>query len=168
DAIGQRGLGLILGPEAKELLCKMEQALGVAPRIDNKEIWEVEEWGPDEWSEQVLAAIIFAKAVNIQYVPENAENFRGNVAGYWVRRAPKGLVLVSSDGDEDIFVGVLVEKENRRATVLGWMRGSEGKVPQFYQNGCWVIPAEALHSIEELPGKERLRTMPPFQEEMWS
>ena len=43
------------------------------------------------------------------------------------------------------------------------MRGSEGKLPQFYQKNCWVIPPEALHAMEELPGKERLRVMPPFK-----
>jgi hypothetical protein len=163
EDIKQAGFEVILGSAAKELLCKMEQALGVAPRIDQKKIWEVEEWGSDEWTEQALAEIAFAKAVNIQYVPKR-ENLEGNVAGYRVRRAPNGLVLVPSDGDEDIFVGVVVEKEKRRAGVLGWMRGSEGKVPQFYQDRCWVIPAEALHNIEELTGKEPLGAMLPFQE----
>jgi hypothetical protein len=106
----------------------MEQALGVAPRIDKKEIWEVEEWGRDEWAEQALAEIAFAKAVNIQYVPKH-ENLEGNVAGYRVRRASNGLALVPSDSDEDIFVGVAVDKDMRRAAILGWMRGSEGKLP---------------------------------------
>lgn len=48
-----------------------------------------------------------------------------------------------------------------RAFVLGWLRGSEGKLPQFYQKNCWVIPPEALHDMEKLPGKERLRAMLP-------
>jgi hypothetical protein len=48
--------------------------------------------------------------------------------------------------------------------MLGWLRGSEGKVSQFYQKNCWIVPPEALHDMEELPGKEGLQAMPPFQE----
>jgi hypothetical protein len=59
---------------------------------------------------------------------------------------------------------VKVERAKRGARVLGWLRGSEGKLPQFYQENCWVIPPEALHDMEELPGKEGLRAMAPFQE----
>jgi hypothetical protein len=162
EDIRQAGFEVILGSEAKELFCK----LGVAPRIDKKKIWEIEEWGEDEWTEQAVAEMAFAMAVNIQHVLKR-ENLEGNVVGYRVRRASNGLVLVPSDSDEDIFVGVAVNKDMRRAAILGWMRGSEGKVPQFYQKSCWLIPADALHDIEELPGKERLRTMPPFQD-MWS
>ena len=44
-------------------------------------------------------------------------------------------------------------KSKEEAEVLGWLRGSEGKIPAFYQKDCWVIPAEALHHIEDLPGK---------------
>jgi hypothetical protein len=57
-----------------------------------------------------------------------------------------------------------VETTKRGACVVGWLRGSEGKLSQFYQKNCWVIPQQALHDMEELPGKERLRSMPPFQE----
>jgi hypothetical protein len=81
-----------------------------------------------------------------------------------VRRAPNGLVLVPSDNDEDIFVAVKVEKINGKACIEGWLRGSEGKLSQFYQENCWVIPPEVLHDMEELPGKEALKAMPPFQE----
>ena len=81
-----------------------------------------------------------------------------------MRRAPNGLVLVPSDNDEEIFVAVRVETPKSEAHVLGWLRGSEGKVSQFYQRNCWVIPPEALHDIEELPGKEEPQEMPPFQE----
>jgi len=35
DSIKQSGAELILGSEAKELLCKMEQVKGVAPRADS-------------------------------------------------------------------------------------------------------------------------------------
>ena len=144
------------------LLCKMEQVKGVAPRADKiQEIWEAENWGEDEWAEQALAEIAFAKAMNVQYVPER-DNLYGNVAGYRVRRAPNGLVLVPSDNDEDIFVAVMVERTKARACVLGWFRGSEGKLSQFYQNNCWVIPPETLHDMEELPGKKQLRAMPPY------
>jgi hypothetical protein len=103
------------------------------------------------------------KAINVQYFPEcNAHC--GSVAGYRVRRAPNGLVLVPSDSNEEIFVAVRVWKTKREARLLGWLRGSEGKISQFYQKNCWVIPPEALHDMEELPGKEELRAMPPFQE----
>jgi hypothetical protein len=142
----------------------MEQVKGVLPQTDNiEEIWEVENWGEDEWAEQALAELAFSKVMNVQYVPE-PDNLRGSVAGYRVRRAPNGLVLVPSDSDEDIFVAVKVEKKKREACIVGWLRGSEGKLPQFYQKNCWVIPPVALHDMEELPGKERLRAMPPFQE----
>jgi len=131
DNIKQNRFELILRSEAKELLCKLEQVKGVAPRTDKtKEIWELENWGPDEWAEQVMAEIAFAKAMNVQYVPERNKLY-GNVAGYQVRRAPNGLVLVPSDSDEDIFVAVRVERTKRRACVLGWLRGSEGKLPQL-------------------------------------
>jgi hypothetical protein len=164
DEIKQSGVELIVGSEAKELLCKMEQVKGAAPRTDKtQEIWEVENWGDDEWTEQALAETVFSKAMNIQYLPE-PDSLHGRVAGYRVRRAPNGLVLVPSDDDEDIFVAVKVEKTKGVACILGWLRGSEGKLSQFYQKNCWVIPAEALHDMEELPGKEGLRAMPPFQE----
>jgi hypothetical protein len=156
DNIKQTGFELILGSEAKELLCKMEQVKGVVPQAEKlKGIWEVENWGDDEWAEQVLAEIVFSKAMNVQYSPDG-KNLYGNVAGYRVRRAPNGLVLVPSDNDEDIFVAVKVEKAKGTACVEGWLRGSEGKLSQFYQNNCWVIPPEALHDIEDLPGKEEL------------
>ena len=73
-------------------------------------------------------------------------------------------MLVPSDNDEDIFVAVRAETTKMEARVLGWLRGSEGKVSQFYQKDCWVIPPEALLDMEELPGKEGLKAMPPFQE----
>jgi hypothetical protein len=164
DKIRQSGVELIMGSQAKELLCKMELVKGVAPRADkSKEIWNVENWGKDEWAEQVLAEIAFAKAMNVQHVPD-CNKLCGSVAGYRVRRAPNGLVLVSSDNDEDIFVAVKVEKAKRKACIVGWLRGSEGKQSQFYQKNCWVIPPEALHDLEKLPGKEGLRAMPRYQE----
>jgi hypothetical protein len=98
--------------------------------------------------------------MKVQRGPERNKS----VAGYRVRRATSGLVLVPSDNDDDIFVAVKVEITKRQANILGWLLGSEGKVPRFYQKNCWVIPAEALHDMETLPGKEGLRTMPPFQE----
>jgi hypothetical protein len=159
DDIKQSGAKLIVGSEAKELLCKMEQVKGVAPRTDKiKEIWEVENWGEDEWIEQIFAEVAFAKVMNVQHVPE-CNKLCGNVAGYRVRRALDGLVLVPSDNDEDIFVAVRVDRIKRGARVLGWLRGSEGKVSRFYQKNCWVIPPEALHDMEELPGKEELRAV---------
>jgi hypothetical protein len=165
DQIKQIGFELIMGSEAKDLICKMEQVKGVAPRTDKKikEIWEVENWGEDEWTEQALAELAFSKAMNVRYLPQ-PDNLWGGVAGYRVRRAPNGLVLLPSDSDEDIFVAVRVEKTKREASVLGWLRGSEGKHSQFYQKNCWVIPPEALRDMEELPGKEGLQAMPPFQE----
>jgi len=155
DNIKQSGVELILGSEAKELLRKMEQVKGVAPRSDKiQEIWEVENWGDDEWVEQAMAEMAFSIAMNIQYIPDH-NNLHGNVAGYRVRRAQNDLVLLPSDSDEDIFVAMKVEKINRRACVLGWLRASEGKLPQFYQKNRWVIPAEALHDMKELPRQQR-------------
>jgi hypothetical protein len=164
DKIEKSGIEVIMGSEAEELLRKMEQAKGIALRAEkSNEIWEVENWGEDQWVEQVLAEIAFAKAMKVQHVPER-NKLSGSVAGYRVRRGATGLVLVPSDNDEDIFVAVKVETTKRQASILGWLLGSEGKVPQFYQKNCWVIPAEHLHDMETLPGKEGLRTMPPFQE----
>ena len=94
----------------------------------------------------VLGKIAFAKAMNVQHVPE-CNKLCGSVAGYRVRRAPNGLVLVPSDNDQDIFVAVKVEKAKGMACVEGWLRGSEGKLSQFYQKNCWIIPPEALHDI---------------------
>jgi len=161
NKVEQSGFELIMGSEAKELLRKMEQVKRVAPRADTfkeiweiefKKIWEVENWGTEEWAEQVLAEIAFAKIINVQYFPE-AETHRGRVAGYCVCRASNGLVLVASDSDEDVFVAVEVGPTKRAAYVLGWLRGSEGKVSRFYQTNCWVIPPEALHNMESLPVK---------------
>jgi hypothetical protein len=160
DKIEKSGIELIMGFEAEELLRKMEQVKGIALRAEkSKEIWEVENWGEDEWAEQVLAEIAFAKAMNVQHVPQ-CNKLCGSVAGYRVRRAPNGLVLIPSDSDGDIFVAMKVEKAKGMACVEGWLRGSEGKVSQFYQKNCWVIPPEALHDMEELPGKEGLRVRP--------
>jgi hypothetical protein len=164
DNIKRSGAELILGSEAKDLICKMEQMKGIAPRADKTgEVWEIEDWDRNEWKEQTLAEVAFSRAMNVQYVFDD-KDLSGNVAGYRVRRSPNGLVLVPSDNDEDIFVAVRVETTKRGAYVLGWLRGSEGKLPHFYQKNCWVIPAEALHDMEKLPGKEGLRAMPPFQE----
>jgi hypothetical protein len=164
EKIKQSGAELIMGSEAKELLSKMEQVKGIAPRPDKtKEIGEVENWGKDEWIEQALAEVAFSKAMNVQCSLE-PDNLYGRVAGYRVRRAPNGLVLVPSDSDQDIFVAVRVELTKKGARVLGWLRGSEGKLSRFFQENCWVIPPEALHDMEELPGKEALQAMPPFQE----
>jgi hypothetical protein len=56
EEIKEMGVGLILGPEAEDLLYKMEQATGNELRPDNKkEIWDVEEKRPDEWFEQAAA-----------------------------------------------------------------------------------------------------------------
>ena len=141
----------------------MQQVEGIAPRTDKiKKIWEVEEWGSEEWANQVLAEIAFSKAMNVQYLPDG-NNLNGSVAGYRVRRAPNGLVLVPSDSDEEIFVAVRVDTTKGEACVLGWLSGSEGKLPQFYHKNCWVIPPEALHDMEELPGNERLQAMPSYQ-----
>ncbi|MGA6962838.1 MAG: hypothetical protein WBZ51_04275 [Xanthobacteraceae bacterium] len=151
--IKEMGMGLVLGSDAEELLGKMEQVTGTVLRADKKEeIWEFEDWGPDEWFEQAAAEMAFAMAMNVQYDPERSK-LDGNVAGYRVRRAPRGLVLIPSDPDEEIFVAVKLVKSKKQAQILGWLRGSEGKVPQFYQQNCWIIPAEALHHIEKLPGK---------------
>jgi hypothetical protein len=151
--IKEMGMGLVLGSDAEELLGKMEQVTGTVLRADKKEeIWEFEDWGPDEWFEQAAAEMALAMATNVQYDPERSK-LDGNVAGYRVRRAPRGLVLIPSDPDEEIFVAVKLVKSKKQAQILGWLRGSEGKVPQFYQQNCWIIPAEALHHIEKLPGK---------------
>jgi hypothetical protein len=101
DKIEETGIELIIGSEAEELLRKMEQAKGIALRSEkNEEIWEVENWDQDEWVEQVLAEIAFAKAMKVQHVPE-CNKFCGSVAGYRVRRAADCLVLVPSDNNED-------------------------------------------------------------------
>ncbi len=151
DEIKEMGAGLILGSDAEELLGKMEQVTGTMRRRD-KEVWEVEEWGQDEWVEQAAAEMAFARAMNVQHDLARS-NLDGNVAAYRVRRAQNGLVLAPADCDEEIFVGVKVDAKKKQALVLGWLRGSEGKIPQFYQQNRWIIPAEALHDIEELPDK---------------
>jgi hypothetical protein len=153
-----------VGSQAKELLYKMYQVKEIAqPQPESmKEIWEIEEWGSEEWCEQALAERAFAIHINVQHSPE-VDELHGNVVGYRVRRATDNLVLISSDGDEDIFVAVKVESTKRGAYVIGWIGASEGKVPQYYQKNCWMIPLEALHDMEELPGKKRLLEMPPYQ-----
>jgi hypothetical protein len=116
DKIKQSGAGLIVGSEAKDLTCKMEQVKGVAPRADKKikEIWQIENWGEDEWAEQILAEIAFSKAMNVEYVFDfDRSKLCGSIAGYRVRRAPNGLVLVPSDSDDDIFVAVATQKERQ-------------------------------------------------------
>jgi hypothetical protein len=166
DDLKQRGFELILGSEAKELLCKLERVKGMAPRPDKpKEIWEVQNWGSDECVNQAWAELVFARVINVQHVLDPA-HLSGIVAGYRVRCAPDGLVLIPSDSDEDIFVAVRIIEELGEVLgeVQGWLRGSEGKLPQFYQKNCWIIPPEALHDMEELPGKERLRAMPQYQD----
>jgi hypothetical protein len=133
-----------------------------------KQIWELESWGHAEWAEQAMAEMAFAMAINVQHVLDPKE-LGGNVAGYRVRRAPNGLLLVPSDSDDDIFVAakVMVEKDGSggaQCALLGWLRGSEGKLPQFHHKNCWVIPPEALHDMEQLLGKERLQAVPPSQD----
>jgi hypothetical protein len=161
DKIKQSGVELIVGSEAKELLGKMEQVKGVLPQTDNiEEIWEVENCGEDEWTEQVLAEFALCKAMNVQFFPDS-DNRRG--AGYRMRRAPNGLVLVPSDNDEDIFVAVRVETTKREAGVLGWLRGSEGKVSQVLEELPGHSP-RGLARCGKTPRQGRLRAMPPFQE----
>jgi hypothetical protein len=71
-------------------------------------------------------------------------------------------VLVPVDNADDIYVAVTVNMAEHSGLIMGWLRGSEGKLPQFYRKGRWVIPPEALHDMDELPGKEKLKTMPPY------
>ena len=167
EDIKQHGPDLILGSEAKELFGKMEK-LGLVPRGDpmknDEEIWQLEDWAENEWAEQGAAELTFAIAMDVQHELD-ANQHDGNVAGYRVRRAPVGLVLVPADNDDDVYVGVQVDAAARGGRIRGWLRGSEGKVPQYYRNGRWIIPLEALHDMEDLPGKERLQAMPPFQED---
>jgi hypothetical protein len=137
EEITERGIGLILGSDAEDLLEKIEQVIGTVLRTDKKKgIWEVEEWGPDEWVEQAVAEIAFAKAINVQYAPER-NNIDGNVAGYRVRRAQDGLVLVPSDGDEEILVGVKVEKNKKGG--LG-----PGLVARIGREDSALLPEELL------------------------
>ena len=160
DDTKQKGVELILGAEAEELLCRFERAEGIAPRTDKpKEIWELENWGGEEWAEQAMAELVFAQEMNFQYVLDDT-NLKGIVAGYRVRCARNELVLIPSDKDEDVFVAVEMERAKKRGRVLGWLRGSEGKLPQFYQKNFWVIPLEALHDMETLPGQELPLVMP--------
>src|SRR6516165_8248740 len=171
DKIKQSGAELILGSDAKDLTCKMEQVKGVAPRADKKikEIWQVENWSEDEWAEQVLAETVFSKAMNVQYIPE-CDKLCGSVAGYRVRRAPNGLVLVPSDSDADIFVAVRVEPTKRGARVLGWLRGSEGKLSHFYQENCWVIPSKPCTIWKSSParsGSEQCHRFKSCRPEGW-
>src|SRR5262249_22420251 len=89
-------------------------------------------------------------------------------AGYRVRRVSDNLVLAPSDSDDDIIVAVRVEDVSVAATVsvnvLGWLRGSDGKLPQFYHRDRWIVPLEALRDLAEIPGKEKLEAMSPYQE----
>jgi hypothetical protein len=81
DDTKQKDIGLILGAEAEELLCRFERAEGIAPRTDKKkEIWELEIWGAGEWAEQALVETAFAQLINIQYKPDGS-NLEGIVAG---------------------------------------------------------------------------------------
>jgi hypothetical protein len=108
-------------------VAKLEQVKRDAPPADKK-IRQVENWGPNEWGEQVMAELVFAKVMNIQFVPQG-DQLNANVAGFRVRCARNGLVLVPSDGDEDIFVAVRVErtKPGARARVLGLVARIGGK-----------------------------------------
>jgi hypothetical protein len=123
------------------------------------EIWEVESWDAAEFAEQAMAEMAFAQFLNVQHVLDG-KDLSGNVAGYRVRRAPDGLVLIHSDNDDDIFVAVRVVKQSAddgggaSCCIEGWLRGSEGKRSQFFQKGwknCWVVPFDALHRTSELP-----------------
>src|SRR5262249_12976240 len=85
DNIKQGGAELIVGSEAKELLCKLERVKGIAPRPDKpKEIWEFQNWGRDEWVNQARAELVFAQVMNVQHVLDPA-HLNGIVAGYRVR-----------------------------------------------------------------------------------
>jgi hypothetical protein len=109
-------------------VAKLEQVKRDAPPADKK-IRQVENWGPNEWGEQVMAELVFAKVMNIQFVPQG-DQLNANVAGFRVRCARNGLVLVPSDGDEDIFVAVRVERTKPGAGLAcwAWLRGSEAKL----------------------------------------
>ena len=128
EHIKQHGPDLVLGSEARELLGKMAK-LGLVPPADplknDEEIWELENWDKDEWFEQTASEMVFAIGMNIQHVPE-VDNPDGNVAGYRVRRAPNGLVLVPADNDDDVYVAVTVDRDTRSGCIIGWLRGSEG------------------------------------------
>jgi hypothetical protein len=128
----------------------------------NQKIWQLEDWGPDEWKEQTRAEMAFAIAMDIEFTLDTTE-LDGRVADFRVRRAPNGLILVPADSDDDIFVAVKVDVPKAVCVLLGWLRGREGKVPQFYRGNRWVVQQDALHDMEDLPNRERLRSMPPFK-----
>jgi len=121
--------------------------------VKTKKVWEVEKWDRAQWIEQTIAELAFTKRMGMGFLP-SVDDFIGSVVGYVVRRASMGcLVLVPSDRDDDVFVAVAV-REEPYARCLGWLRGSEGKRPEFYNTDRWSIDPKALHSMDDLPAVE--------------
>jgi hypothetical protein len=110
-------------------------------------IWELQSWGHAEFTEQAVAEIAFAKVMGVHYQAICPHELNGmTIAGYRVRRAP--LVLVPDDRDDDLFVAVRPDIPNKQAMVLGWLRGGDGKRPEYFRGDHWLIPDGALTPME--------------------
>jgi hypothetical protein len=125
-------------------------------------IWQLQNWEHKEFAEQACAEIAFAKAMG---VPRGLRDFPDHkvldgqvIAGYRVRRAPDGLVIIPSDDDNEKIVAVLADIENKRATVLGWITAREAKHPKYHRlDGFeyWIVPPEDLRTdFPELEGRQ--------------
>jgi hypothetical protein len=111
----------------------------------------------DPWRhdiEGVAAELAVAKTLGRYYIPalHVQSGTEGDVAHYQVRSTEhaNGCLLVK-DGDRDEDVFVLVVGSMPKLTVVGWMRASEGKLPEWRRNvrgrEAWFVPQSALHPM---------------------
>ena len=108
--------------------------------------------------EGALSEIAVAKYLNRYWTGCGLQSrFDVGVEGLQVRsilNPSYGLVLRESDAYEDAYL--LVHAQAPRYTLLGWLRGSEGKCDYWLRSNeradkpFWIVPVQGLRPVESL------------------
>jgi hypothetical protein len=114
-------------------------------------------WTPNV--EGAAGEIAVAKILGIYWEPIVGNPLADDVGPYQVRtnisRKYDDLCLRAKDRDDRFYISVLSFAPD--FDVLGFIRGAEGKRPEWLRDGtvgrpkCFYVPRDALHDLRELP-----------------
>lgn len=105
-----------------------------------------------------IAAAKFANVWPAAFASVGSDNNGEDVGGAQIRstRHETGRLLIHpEDRDEQIFVLVIGALPTYR--LVGWMRASDAKRPEWWDEEkmwrcpCWAVPQDALHAFGEVP-----------------
>ena len=117
---------------------------------------------PADWSlhiEGSCAELAAAKATSrywlasVDFRERTAGDLAGGVEVRATERADGCLILHERDADDRPFV--LVTGRAPHFDVRGWLRGGDGKRPEWWRSDvrapAWFVPVAALHPLDTLP-----------------